>query len=56
MQIVIDIPESEIPKHQDSIDISLHFIDGKVCEAGGYDFTIGHGRLIDEEDRTESEE
>lgn len=50
MQIVIEIPESEIPKQQDIIEIPLHFVDGKVCEAGGYGFDVlpkGHGRLID---------
>ena len=50
MQIVIEIPESEIPKKQDVIEIPLHFIDGKVCEAGGYDFDVlpkGHGRIAD---------
>ena len=50
MQIVIEIPESEIPKKQDIIEIPLHFIDEKVCEAGGYGFDVlqkGHGRLID---------
>ena len=50
MRLVIDIPESEIPKKQDIIEITLHFIDGKVCEAGGYGFVLlpkGHGRLID---------
>ena len=53
MKIVIDIPESEIPKQQDIIEIPLHFIDGKVCEAGGYGFDVlpkGHGRLIDADD------
>lgn len=50
MQIIIDIPESEIPKQQDVIEIPLHFIDGEVCEAGRYEFDVlpkGHGRLID---------
>lgn len=50
MQIVIEIPESEIPKHQEVMEIPLHFIDGKVCEAGGYGFAElpkGHGRLVD---------
>lgn len=50
MELVIKIPESEIPKQQDIIEIPLHFIDGKVCEAGGYGFDVlpkGHGRLID---------
>lgn len=48
MQILIEIPE--IPKKQDIIEIPLHFIDGKVCEAGGYGFYVlpkGHGDLID---------
>jgi hypothetical protein len=50
MQIVINIPNSEISKQQNIIEIPLHFIDGKVCEAGGYGFDVlpkGHGRLID---------
>jgi len=50
MQIVIKIPESEIPKKQDIIEIPLHFIDEKVCEVGKYGFNVlpkGHGRLID---------
>lgn len=50
-EIVIKIPESEIPKQQDIIEIPLHFIDGKVCEVGGYEFDVlpkGHGRIIDE--------
>ena len=50
IELVIKIPESEIPKQQDIIEIPLHFIDGKVCEAGGYEFDVlpkGHGKLID---------
>ena len=50
MQILIEIPKSEIPKQQDVIEIPLHFIDGNVCEAGGYGFYVlpkGHGRLGD---------
>jgi len=50
MQIIIEIPESDIPKQQNIIEIPLHFIDGKVCEAGGYGFDVlpkGHGRLGD---------
>lgn len=50
MQIVIDIPNKDIPKHQEVIDVPLHFMDGKVCEARGYGFVElpkGHGRLID---------
>ena len=50
MRIIIEIPESDIPKQQDFIEIPLHFIHGEVCEAGGYGFYVlpkGHGRLID---------
>lgn len=50
IELVIKIPESEIPKQQDIIEIPLHFIDGKVCEAGGYEFDVlpkGHGDLVD---------
>ena len=32
MQIVIDIPDSDIPKKQELISVDLHFINGKVCE------------------------
>lgn len=38
MQIVIEIPNKDIPKHQELVDICLHFIDGHVVEAGGYEF------------------
>lgn len=31
MKIVIDIPNEEVPDKQEIIDISLHFIDGKLC-------------------------
>lgn len=50
VELVIKMPESEIPKQQDIIEIPLHFIDGKVCEVGGYEFDVlpkGHGDLID---------
>lgn len=50
MQVIIDIPESDIPKQQCIIEIPLHFIDGKVCEVGGYAFNVlpkGHGVLKD---------
>ena len=50
MQIVIDIPNKDIPKHQEVIDIRLHFIDGHIVDADGYGFVElpkGHGRLID---------
>lgn len=47
MQILLKIPNP--PKRQDIIDIPLHFINGTVCEAGGYGFQVlpPHGRLID---------
>lgn len=31
MQIVIDIPDSEIPTKQEIVSVDLHFIDGKIC-------------------------
>ena len=49
MQIVIDIPNSDIPLKQDVITLDLHFIDGHICECT-YPFKEllnGHGRLID---------
>ena len=47
MQVLIEIPNP--PKRQEIVDIPLHFIDGDVCEAGGYGFKVlsPHGRLID---------
>lgn len=47
MQILIEIPNP--PKRQEIVDIPLHFIDGDICEAGGYEFKVlsPHGRLID---------
>ena len=51
MELVIDILEEDIPKNQEIIDISLHFIAGEVCECN-YPYIVlpkGHGRLIDEE-------
>ena len=53
MQIVIDVPEEDIPKHQDVIDIHLHFIDGHIVDADEYGFAElpkGHGDLIDRND------
>lgn len=49
MQIVIDIPNEEVPSKQEIIDINLHFIAGEVCECT-YPYMVlpkGHGRLID---------
>lgn len=50
MQIVIDIPNSDIPLKQNVITLDLHFIDGHICECT-YPFKElpkKHGRLIDE--------
>lgn len=50
MQIVIEIPDKEVPSKQEIMDISLHFIDGEVCECT-YPYTVlpkGHGRLIED--------
>ena len=50
MQIVIEIPNKDIPKRQEVVDIRLHFIDGHIVSADGYGFaelSKGHGRLID---------
>ena len=50
MKIAIEISNKDIPKHQEIIDIRLHFIDGHVVEADGYGFEElpkGHGRLKD---------
>lgn len=49
MQIVIDIPNSDIPSKQDAMTLDLHFIDGHVCECT-YPFKElpkEHGKLID---------
>ncbi len=32
MQIVIDIPDEDVPNKQEIMEIDLHFIDGEVCE------------------------
>lgn len=49
MQIVIEIPNEEVPNKQEIMEIDLHFIDGEVCECT-YPYIVlpkGHGRLID---------
>ena len=49
MQIVIDIPDEDVPNKQEIMEIDLHFIDGEVCECT-YPYIVlpkGHGRLID---------
>ncbi len=54
MQIVIKIPNEEVPNNQEIIDINLHFIDGEVCECS-YPYIVlpkGHGRLIDADKTT----
>lgn len=50
MQIVIEIPNDQIPKGQEIIPVNIHFFGNKVLEADGYGFDVlpkGHGRLID---------
>lgn len=50
MQIVINIPNSDIPLKQDVITLDLHFIDGRICECT-YPFKElpkGHGDIKDE--------
>ncbi len=52
MQIVIDIPNSDIPLKQNIITLDLHFIDGHICECT-YPFKElpkEHGKLIDEDE------
>lgn len=49
MKIVIDIPDNEVPKRREIVEIGLQFMDGEVCECT-YSFQIlpkGHGRLGD---------
>lgn len=49
MRLVIDIPDDEVPKRREIVEIGLQFMDGEVCECT-YPFQIlpkGHGRLID---------
>ena len=31
MRVIIDIPDSEVPKKQEIMSLDLYFIDGKVC-------------------------
>ncbi len=49
MQIVIDIPNSDIPLKQNVIILDLHFIDGHICECTHpfKELPKKHGRLID---------
>ena len=57
MRILLDIPDSNIPKKQEIITVPIHFIDGIVCEAGGlgfYELPKGHGRLIDADEAIET--
>jgi hypothetical protein len=57
MRIVIEIPNKDIPKRQEVIDIPLHFMNGRVCEAGGYGFMElpkGCGDLIDRSETIKS--
>lgn len=50
MQIVIEIPDEDIPQKQDVIELNLYCMGGKVYQVGHYNFSVlskGHGRLID---------
>ena len=38
MQVVIEVPENEIPTKQDIISVAIHFMDGKIVECD-YPFT-----------------
>jgi len=52
MHILIDVSDKEVPRKQDIINISLHFINGEVCECN-YPYMVlpkVHGRLIDADD------
>ena len=58
MKIVIDIPENEVPKRREIVEIGLQFMDGEVCECT-YPFQVlpkGHGRLIDADELEECKE
>lgn len=49
MKIVIDIPDNEVPKRREIVEIVLQFMEGEVCECT-YPFQVlskGYGRLID---------
>ena len=49
MQIVIDVPEKDVPNSQEIMTINLHFIAGEVCECS-YPYMVlpkGHGRIGD---------
>ena len=46
---MIDLPDNEVPKRREIVQIGLQFMDGEVCECT-YPFQVlpkGHGRLID---------
>ena len=58
MQIVIEIPENEVPDCQEIISMNLHFIHKEVCECT-YPFIVlpeHHGRLIDADTLEECKE
>lgn len=38
MVMMIEIPDAYIPKHQNIIDLRLHFKDGHIVDADGYGF------------------
>jgi hypothetical protein len=49
MNYEYEIPDNEIPIKQTIQDIPIHFIDGTVCEVGGYEFEV----IEDKDNRSE---
>ena len=49
MQIVLYIPDEDIPKRQDVLTVDFVFIDGHIsqCDYPFEELPKGHGRLID---------
>ena len=39
MKLVIEIPDREVPKHQDTIDVHISFIDGTISQCN-YPFEV----------------
>lgn len=40
MNVLIQIPDTAVPKKQSFMSLDLHFIDGTVCEASGCGFMV----------------
>lgn len=57
MQILLDIPDTEIPIERAMDTITLSFENGHVCKCN-YPFRVlpkGHGRILDEKDILDTE-